>query len=206
MTSVEDKKVLIVTGGSRGIGAEISRLGASKGYRVVVNYSRSAKEAEMLVDELKAGGHQAHGIACDVSREEDVLRLFAETRDTFGSVSVLINNAGITGGFARVRDVSAKTLNDIMAINVVGAFLCSREAIRQMSTETGGAGGSIINVSSRASLYGGAGEWVHYGRHEGGNGHFDAWTRPGSRRRGNSCERSGSWLYRYRTSCGGRRC
>ncbi|WP_170432552.1 SDR family oxidoreductase [Ruegeria arenilitoris] len=160
-------KVMIVTGGSRGIGAEIARKAAYEGYRVVVTYASGAQRAEAVVAELIESGREAISVACDVSREEDVVALFARTKDVFGRVSVLVNNGGVTGGFSKVRDVTAQTLQDTMSVNVIGAVLCSREAVRQMSTETGGPGGAIINVSSRASQYGGAGEWVHYAASKG---------------------------------------
>lgn len=167
MTGVEPRRVMIVTGGSRGIGAAVARQATAAGYRVVVNYGRSVGEAHALVRDLTSAGHQALAVPCDVSVEADVVRLFEEARKAFGGVSVLVNNAGITGGFSRVEDVTAETVARVMVTNVVGAFLCAREAVRQMSTKRGGRGGSIVNVSSRASQYGGAGEWVHYAASKG---------------------------------------
>lgn len=167
MKSPGKGKVMLVTGGSRGIGAEIARLAVQSGYRVVVNYAHSAKAAHDLVNALNTDETGAHAIQCDVTDETSVVRLFAETMETFGPVAVLVNNAGVTGGFSRVSDVSAKTLAETMNTNVIGTFLCCREAVRQMSTQMGGGGGAIVNVSSRASQYGGAGEWVHYAASKG---------------------------------------
>ncbi|MCE8009755.1 SDR family oxidoreductase [Aestuariivita sp.] len=167
MHAPDRRKVMVVTGGSRGIGADIVRLAARTGYKVVINYANSATAAEGLLDELNTDKTVAHAVKCDVSDEPSVVGLFAEAMEVFGPVSVLVNNAGVTGGFSRVSDVSARTLAETMNTNVIGAFLCCREAVRQMSTRMGGVGGAIVNVSSRASQYGGAGEWVHYAASKG---------------------------------------
>ena len=167
MQSSSTGKVMLVTGGSRGIGAEIARLAVRSGYRVVVSYAKNAIAAHALVEELNTGRTVANAIQCDVSDEASVVRLFAAMTEIFGPVTVLGNNAGLTGGFSRVSDISAQTLAETMNTNVIGAFLCCREAVRQMSTQVGGVGGAIVNVSSRASQYGGAGEWVHYAASKG---------------------------------------
>ncbi|WP_299783296.1 SDR family oxidoreductase [uncultured Roseobacter sp.] len=167
METANKTKTMLVTGGSRGIGAEIARLAVRSGYRVVINYANSAEAAHALVDELNITRIVTHAIRCDISEEASVVDMFAETNAVFGPVDVLVNNAGVTGGFAKVCDVTAQTLSDVMSTNVIGAFLCSREAVCQMSKRTGGAGGAIVNVSSRASQYGGAGEWVHYAASKG---------------------------------------
>lgn len=160
-------KVMVVTGGSRGIGAQIVRQAAHAGYKVMVNYAESADAAHALVAELNSDRIRAHAARCDISDEASVVGLFAETREVFGPVSVLVNNGGVTGGFSRVSDVTIETLTKTMNTNVIGTFLCCREAIRQMSTRLGGTGGAIINVASRASQHGGAGEWVHYAASKG---------------------------------------
>lgn len=167
MSVADSKQVMIITGGSRGIGAAVARQAAVQGFHVVINYAQRSDDANALAEELRSSGHQAVAIQGDVAEEADVVRLFEKTRNNFGPVTVLVNNAGISGGFSRVEGVSAQTVSDVMGVNVVGAFLCCREAIRQMSTNHGGNGGAIINVSSRASQYGGAGEWVHYAASKG---------------------------------------
>jgi NAD(P)-dependent dehydrogenase (short-subunit alcohol dehydrogenase family) len=154
-------QILVVTGGSRGIGAAVSRLAGRRGYTVIVNYARDGGAAQAVVDEIvQAGGH-ASPVQADVSREADVMRLF-EAADRLGPLAGLVNNGGIAGGMCRVDSVSAQTLETVLAVNVVGPFLCAREAVRRMSTRHGGHGGVIVNMSSQAARIGGGGEWVHY--------------------------------------------
>jgi NAD(P)-dependent dehydrogenase (short-subunit alcohol dehydrogenase family) len=159
-------ETLIITGASRGIGAAVARL-AAKRYSIVVNYSRDEAAALEVVRQVKTDGGRAVEIQADVSAEKDVLRLFAEAEKHLGTVRTLVNNAGITGGFSRVESVTSETLARVFAVNVTGTILCSREAVRRMSTRNGGTGGAIVNVSSRASKIGGAGEWVHYAASKG---------------------------------------
>jgi NAD(P)-dependent dehydrogenase (short-subunit alcohol dehydrogenase family) len=154
-------QVLIVTGGSRGIGAAVARLAAQRGYTVVVNYARDAAGAQGVVDEIRAAGGQASSVQADVAQEADVMRLFAEA-DKLGSLAGLVNNGGIAGGLSRVDSLSAQTLKTVLAVNVEGPFLCSREAVKRLSTRHGGTGGAIVNMSSQAARIGGGGEWVHY--------------------------------------------
>ena len=116
---------------------------------------------------LASSGGRAIAIQGDVGREDDVLRLFETAERELGPIKGLVNNAGITGGFARVDSVGAKALAEVMAVNVTGSFLCAREAVRRMSTRHGGSGGAIVNISSRAVHYGSAGEWVHYAASKG---------------------------------------
>jgi len=158
---------LIVTGASRGIGAAIASLAGSRGYAVAVNFSSGATEAQRVVDEIVAGGGRAIAIQADVSREEDILRIFATAERELGPISGLVNNAGVTGGFARVEEVTAEAIREVFAVNVAGTILCSREAVRRMSTRRGGTGGAIVNISSRAAHTGAAGEWVHYAASKG---------------------------------------
>jgi NAD(P)-dependent dehydrogenase (short-subunit alcohol dehydrogenase family) len=153
---------LIVTGGSRGIGAAISRMAAARGYAVAVNYQRDQGSANAVVEELQQKGGRAAAIQADVAVEREVLRLFETAERSLGTLSALVNNAGITGGFARVDAVDAAMLERLLAVNVMGAILCAREAVRRLSTTHGGAGGAIVNISSRAAQLGSAGEWVHY--------------------------------------------
>ena len=158
--------VLLVTGGGRGIGAAVALLAARQGYDVAVNYREDERAAASIVDSVRATGVRGLAIRADVSREADVIRMF-EAVDTFGTLAVLVNNAGVTGGFARMADLSAPALERTLAVNVTGAILCAREAVRRMSTVWGGTGGSIVNVSSLAARLGGAGEWVHYAASKG---------------------------------------
>lgn len=158
---------LIVTGASRGIGAAVARRAAKSGYAVAVNYCNGESEAKELVSAILAAGGRAAAIRADVSRERDVLDLFQNAERELGPIKALVNNAGVTGGFARVEDVTAAAIEKVFAVNVTGAILCAREAVRRMSTKRGGAGGAIVNVSSRAARYGSAGEWVHYAATKG---------------------------------------
>jgi NAD(P)-dependent dehydrogenase (short-subunit alcohol dehydrogenase family) len=161
------KGSLIVTGASRGIGAAIAKLMARGGIGVAVNYSRDEAGAATVVDSITRDGGRAIAIRADVSREEDVLRIFDATSRELGPIIALVNNAGITGGFARVEALTAAALAEVLAINVAGAFLCAREAVRRMSTRHGGSGGAIVNISSLAARIGGGGEWVHYAASKG---------------------------------------
>ncbi len=158
---------LVVTGGSRGIGAGICRAAARAGWDVVVDYAQAGQAAEQVVAGIVAEGGHAVAVRADVSVAADVDRLFAEAARWRGPITGLVNNAGISGGFARVDEVSAATLASVMGVNVVGAFLCSGEAVRRMSTAHAGRGGAIVNVSSRAAVLGSPGEWVHYAASKG---------------------------------------
>jgi NAD(P)-dependent dehydrogenase (short-subunit alcohol dehydrogenase family) len=156
-----------VTGASRGIGAAVAELAGSRGFSVAVNFVRGEVEARAVVSGINSAGGRAVAIQGDVALEEDVVRLFETAERELGSIKGLVNNAAITGGFARVDSVSAKALADVMAVNIAGAFLCAREAVRRMSTRYGGTGGAIVNISSRAAHTGAAGEWVHYAASKG---------------------------------------
>jgi NAD(P)-dependent dehydrogenase (short-subunit alcohol dehydrogenase family) len=158
---------LIVTGGGRGIGAAISRLAAARGYSVAVNYHSNNSSADALVREIRSSGGQAAAIQADIGNEGDILRLFESSDRTLGPLSALVNNAALTGGFARVDSVDASMLERLMAVNVSGAILCAREAVRRLSTKHGGRGGAIVNISSRAAQLGSPGEWVHYAMTKG---------------------------------------
>jgi NAD(P)-dependent dehydrogenase (short-subunit alcohol dehydrogenase family) len=157
------REAVIVTGGSRGIGAAVARLLGANGFPVVVNYAKNKSAAENVAREI---GH-AIAIQGDVSRETDILRLFEAAEKEFGVIGGLVNNAGVTGGFARVEAVTADAINRVLAVNVAGLMLCSREAVRRMSTRLGGKGGAIVNISSLVTRTGGAGEWVHYAASKG---------------------------------------
>lgn len=159
---------MIVTGASRGIGAAIARLAAAQGFLVAVNYATHEEEASAVVSAIRALGGQAIAVQADVSTEDGVVRLFETAdRELSQPLTALINNAGVSGGYSRVDQISAEALRRAFSVNVAGAFLCAREAIRRMSTRNGGRGGSIINISSRAAQIGGAGEYVHYAASKG---------------------------------------
>jgi NAD(P)-dependent dehydrogenase (short-subunit alcohol dehydrogenase family) len=159
--------IAIVTGGGRGIGAAIAKLLGSNGYGVAVNYARDKDAAQSVVDHLITAGAPAVAIQGDVSREADVLRLFDTAERELGPIGALVNNAAITGGFARVEDVGSAALAQMLAVNIAGTILCAREAVRRMSTRRGGSGGAIVNISSIAARTGGSGEWVHYAASKG---------------------------------------
>lgn len=167
MTSTIESGTLIVTGASRGIGAAVAVLAAERGWAVAVNFVRGEAEARAVVAEIVSAGGRAVAIQADVGREEDIIRLFETAERELGPIKGLVNNAAITGGIARVESVSAKALAEVMSVNVTGAILCAREAVRRMSTRHGGSGGAIVNISSRAAEIGSAGEWVHYAASKG---------------------------------------
>jgi len=158
---------LIVTGASRGIGAAIARLAGQRGYEVALNFSTGEAEAKKVAGEIVAGGGRAVAIHADVSREDQILTLFQAAERELAPIKALVNNAGVTGGFARVENVTAKAIEKTLAVNVTGAILCAREPVRRMSTKRGGSGGAIVNISSIAARTGAAGEWVHYAASKG---------------------------------------
>ncbi len=160
-------KVLIVTGGSRGIGAATARLAAERGYSVCVNYRHNRQAAEDLVSAIEAVGAGAVAVQADVSVERDVVDLFSRCDATLGAVDALVNNAGILETQMRVEGMDAARLQRIFATNVIGAFLCAREAVRRMSTKNNGTGGAIVNVSSGAARLGAPGEYVDYAASKG---------------------------------------
>ena len=158
---------LIVTGASRGIGAAIAKLAGRRGFSVAVNFATGEAEAKAIARQIVSAGGRGCAIQADVAREKDVVRLFETAERKPEPIKGLVNNAAITGGFSRVESVSAKALAQVMAVNVTGAILCAREAVRRMSTRRGGTGGAIVNISSRAARIGSAGEWVHYAASNG---------------------------------------
>jgi NAD(P)-dependent dehydrogenase (short-subunit alcohol dehydrogenase family) len=158
---------VIITGASRGIGAATARLAAAHGFSVAVNYASGRSEAVDVVRSIGERGGRAAAIQADIAREADILRMFAEAERELGPVCGLVNNAGVTGGFARVEAISAEALKRLLAVNVTGAILCAREAVKRMSTRQGGQGGAIVNISSLAARTGSPGEWVHYAASKG---------------------------------------
>ena len=161
------EKVLIVTGASRGIGATTANLAAERGYSVCVNYRHNQAAAEQVVATIKQGGGDAIAVAADIASEADVIRLFKTVDEQLGTVTALVNNAGILEPQMRVEAMDAARLNRIFVTNITGAFLCAKEAVRRMSTQQGGAGGAIVNVSSVASRLGSPGEYVDYAASKG---------------------------------------
>ena len=161
------KGVMIVTGASRGIGAATAKLAAARGYAVCVNYVKNHEAGRATVKEITASGGRAMAVAADITLEADVTRLFEAVDTELGTVTALVNNAGILEQQNRVENITAARLQRILAANVIGPFLCAREAVKRMSFKHGGAGGAIVNVSSAASRLGAAGEYVDYAASKG---------------------------------------
>jgi len=163
-----NKKVAVVTGGSRGIGAAIAKLLGANGYNVAINYASDQAAAQQVLNYLTGVGSRSVAIQGDVSQEADVVRIFEIAQRELGPIRALVNNAAITGGFARVDQIDSAALTRMLAVNVAGPMLCAREAVRRMSTKhAGGQGGAIVNISSLAARTGSAGEWVHYAASKG---------------------------------------
>lgn len=158
---------MLVTGGGRGIGASVARLGVAAGWRVAINYTANEKAASALVDEIVSAGGDAFAIKGDVGEERDVLTMFAAVDDRFGRLDGLVNNAGVVDRKARIDEMSVERLTRMMRINVIGSLLCAREAVKRMSTKHGGKGGSIVNLSSVAAVLGAPGEYVDYAASKG---------------------------------------
>jgi NAD(P)-dependent dehydrogenase (short-subunit alcohol dehydrogenase family) len=160
-------EVLLVTGGGRGIGAATALLAARKGYAVAVNYARDAQAADRVVRAITEAGGRALAIQADVADEEQVLRMFAQVDAKLGRLGALVNNAGVVDRSERVDEMSFARLKRMFDINVIGSFLCAREAVKRMSTRHGGRGGAIVNVSSAASRLGSPGQYVDYAAAKG---------------------------------------
>ena len=159
-----DAKVALITGAGRGIGAAVARAASKAGYAVVVNYAHSENDANCLVIDIRAGGGEAIAVHGDISRESDVMGLFAAVDREYGRLDALVNNAGIARQGTAIADIGLERLYAVFAVNVFGTILCSREAVKRMSTQRGGRGGAIVNVSSIAAKTAGRpGETVHYG-------------------------------------------
>jgi len=159
------RRVVLMTGASRGIGAAAARLAASKGWAVVVNYCERADAAHAVVEAIRADGGIAHAMRADVGEPDGVARLFAafdQTLGTQGRLAGLVNNAGIVASAARVDAMDWTRSERLLRVNTLGALACAREAVRRMSTRYGGSGGSIVNVSSAASRLGSPGQYVDY--------------------------------------------
>lgn len=167
------KKVLLITGGSRGIGAACAELAAQQGWRVAINFTVNAQAAHAVVDRIQAQGGQAQAFAADVADEEQVLAMFEQIDQDMGRLSGLVNNAGVVDVSAKLQDMSYARLKRMFDINVLGSLMCAREAVKRMSTLHGGAGGSIVNVSSAASRLGSPGQYIDYAAAKGA---IDAFT------------------------------
>lgn len=155
-------RVMLITGGSRGIGAAIARQASADGYTVCLSYASKRAAADAVVAEIEAAGGKALAVLADVSHEGDVMKLFAAVDGAFGRLDALVNNAGTLETQMRVEDMSAGRIERVLATNVLGSFLCAREAVRRMSLRHGGRGGAIVNLSSRAARLGSPGEYVDY--------------------------------------------
>lgn len=159
--------VYLITGGSRGIGAAVARLAAEQGAAVCVNYVANADAAQAVVDDIKSRGGQAMACQGDMAVEADIARVFNECSTAFGPVTVLVNNAGVLDMEGNLADFSSERIARIINLNVTGALICAREAVRRMSTNNGGEGGSIINISSMAATLGSGGAYVDYAASKG---------------------------------------
>jgi NAD(P)-dependent dehydrogenase (short-subunit alcohol dehydrogenase family) len=161
------KPIALITGGSRGIGAATAICAARQGFAVAVNYTRDVQAANRVVQQIAAAGGQAIAVQADVADEAQILAMYQTIDAQLGPVSALVNNAGVVDVAARVDAMSAERIRRMIDINVLGTFLCTREALKRMSTRHGGKGGSIVNVSSVAARLGGPGQYVDYGASKG---------------------------------------
>lgn len=160
-------KTVLITGGSRGIGAETAKLFARNGYDVCINYLSNVAAAEQVKEEINATGQRCITVKADVSVGSEVARLFATVDSDLGPLSVLVNNAAILKTQSRMIDISEERFNEILVKNITSCFLCCKEAVKRMSTKSGGAGGTIVNVSSGASKSGSPNEYVDYAASKG---------------------------------------
>jgi len=160
-------QVLLITGGGRGIGAATAVLAAQRGYAVAVNYASNSLAADEVVRTIRAGGGTAMAVQADVGDEAQVLAMFQKVDARFGRLTALVNNAGVVDVQARVDEMSVARLERMFRINVIGSFICAREAVRRMSTRYGGAGGAIVNISSAAARLGSPDQYVDYAASKG---------------------------------------
>lgn len=159
--------ILVVTGGSRGIGAATARLAAQRGWDVAVNYKGNAEAAKKVVGAVESEGRRAVAIQGDMALESDVIRLFLDAEKALGKVTGVVNNAGITGTSGLLADTDIATIKSVIDLNVTGALVVAREAVRHMATSRGGRGGGIVNLSSVAARIGGSGELIPYAASKG---------------------------------------
>ena len=160
--------VLLIAGGSRGIGAATARMAAQRGYDVAVNYKSNAKAAAAVVDDVKKAGRKAIALQGDMAQEADIERVFDETARALGTITHFVHSSGIPGKNSRLDAASAATVREVLDVNLYGGILCARAAVRRMSTALGGKGGSIVMLGSIGSVTGGAGEYVFYAAAKGG--------------------------------------
>lgn len=160
-------KTMLITGASRGIGAATALLAAENGFAVAVNYHKNKAAAESVVEEIVSKGGKAVAIRADISKEEEIVDLFAETTRMLGNLDALVNNAGILERQMRLEEMDTARLQRIFAANITGQFICAREAVKRMSLKYGGQGGTIVNVSSIAAKTGAPGEYVDYAASKG---------------------------------------
>lgn len=156
------RPVLLIAGGSRGIGAATARLAGARGYDVAVNYKSNARAAEAVVADVAAAGGKAVAIAGDMAREDEIVRVFAESERALGPITHVVHSAGIVGKNSRLDAAEAANIREVIDVNLYGGLICAREAVRRMSTAKGGKGGSIVLLSSIAALTGGTNEYVCY--------------------------------------------
>ncbi|MEJ6021610.1 SDR family oxidoreductase [Ramlibacter sp. PS4R-6] len=161
------QNILLVTGGSRGIGAATAKLAAQRGYAVAVNYASRRDAADEVVRAIEAGGGRAIAVPGDVAKESDILAMFETVDRQLGRLTALVNNAGVVDRAQRVDEMDLARLKRMFDINVLGSILCAREAVKRMSTKHGGAGGALVNVSSAASRLGAPGQYVDYAAAKG---------------------------------------
>jgi NAD(P)-dependent dehydrogenase (short-subunit alcohol dehydrogenase family) len=165
--SAADKPIFLITGGSRGIGKAIALSAAQAGYRVLLTYLSQKAAADSVVEQIRAAGGAAEALQADTSKDSDVERIFAAA-DKLGRIEVMVYNTGITGPNSTLAEAQPATLSRVIEVNLIGALFCARAAVRRMSTKTGGKGGSIVLISSRASVHGSAGEYTWYAASKGG--------------------------------------
>ena len=160
-------KIVLVTGGSRGIGAATALTAARKGWAVAVNYTSNRQAADAVVQEIRAAGGKAIAVQADVAHEDPVLAMFAQVDAQLGRITGLVNNAGVVDMTARLEEMSTARLKRMFDINVIGSMVCAREAVRRMSTKHGGQGGAIVNLSSAAARLGAPGQYLDYATAKG---------------------------------------
>ena len=161
------EKIAVITGASRGIGAETAKLFASNGFAVCINYLEKKQAAQKVVSEIEKAGGKGISVKADISSEEGVLELFETVDSKLGTLSVLVNNAAILKQQSRLADMDEARINEVLKVNVTGSFLCCREAVKRMSTKNGGSGGAVVNVSSGAARRGSANEYIDYAASKG---------------------------------------
>ncbi len=162
------RPVLLIAGGSRGIGAATARFAGERGYDVAINYVKRADSAAKVADAVQKSGGRAVTLQGDMTKEEDIVRVFDETTRALGPITHFVHSAGIGGKNSRLDAANADTIREVLDVNLFGALICAREAVRRMSTTHGGKGGSIVLLSSIAAVTGGATEYVFYAAAKGG--------------------------------------